>query len=68
MTLLIFPYADRRRAAGPWWPVILATLIVWRHRHRTRRQLRELDSRTLLDVGIDPQARQREVAKWCWQS
>jgi uncharacterized protein YjiS (DUF1127 family) len=45
----------------------LAALIIWHHRHRTRRQLRELDSRQLEDVGIDPTARQAEIAKWFWQ-
>jgi uncharacterized protein YjiS (DUF1127 family) len=67
MTLISFPHADRRIAARPWRSAIITTLIVWHHRHRTRRQLRDLDARALLDVGIDPQARHREVSKWCWQ-
>jgi uncharacterized protein YjiS (DUF1127 family) len=60
-------FADRGIAAWLWWSTILATLIVWHHRHRTRRQLRALDRRALIDVGIDAEARDREVAKWCWQ-
>lgn len=67
MTLPSLSYADRRNGVRPWWPTIFATLIIWHHRHRTRRQLRDLDPRELLDVGIDPQARDREVAKRCWQ-
>jgi uncharacterized protein YjiS (DUF1127 family) len=55
--------AIRRRRFRP-----IAALIIWHHRHRTRRQLRELDSRQLEDVGIDPSARRCEVAKWFWQS
>ena len=43
------------------------TLIVWRHRFVTRRHLRSLDRRELEDVGIDPAARQHEVAKWFWE-
>ena len=45
----------------------LAALIIWHHRHRTRRRLGELDSRQLEDVGIDPAARRTEIAKWFWQ-
>jgi uncharacterized protein YjiS (DUF1127 family) len=46
---------------------LLAPLIIWHHRHRTRRQLAVLDSRQLADVGIDPPARRAEIAKWFWQ-
>jgi uncharacterized protein YjiS (DUF1127 family) len=67
MTSLNSSYVDRRIAARSWWSTILATLIVWHQHHRTRRQLRNLDPRGLLDVGIDAAARDREVAKWCWQ-
>jgi uncharacterized protein YjiS (DUF1127 family) len=48
-------------------PTLIATLIIWHHRHRTRRHLRNLDRRELVDVGIDPLARQREIAKWFWE-
>ncbi len=66
MSLLHSAVADsgRRIAAPPSW---LASLIIWHHRHRTRRQLCELDSRQLEDVGIDPSARRAEIAKWFWQ-
>lgn len=60
-------YTDRSIVVRPWWSTILMTLIVWHHRHRTRRQLRDLDLRALSDVGLDAPARDREVAKWCWQ-
>ena len=51
-----------------WGIALLETLIVWRHRSVTRRHLRSLDRRELEDVGIDPAARQHEVAKWFWES
>jgi uncharacterized protein YjiS (DUF1127 family) len=56
-----------RVATPPLWFSLLAPLIIWHHRHCTRRQLRELDSRQLEDVGIDPSARRTEIAKWFWQ-
>ena len=46
---------------------LLATLLAWRRRWLTRRHLRSLDLRELEDVGIDPAARRREVAKWFWE-
>jgi uncharacterized protein YjiS (DUF1127 family) len=45
----------------------IAALIIWHRRHRTRRQLSELDGRQLDDVGIDPTARRAEITKWFWQ-
>jgi uncharacterized protein YjiS (DUF1127 family) len=42
-------------------------LALWLRRRRTRRQLRDLDTRLLNDIGIDAQARARECAKWLWQ-
>ena len=69
MSLLHSAFVDtgRRLAAPPWWLSFLAPLINWHHRHRTRRQLGELDSRQLEDVGIDPSVRRAEIAKWFWQ-
>jgi uncharacterized protein YjiS (DUF1127 family) len=52
----------------PRRPSLIAWLVLWRRRHRTRRQLRELDRCGLDDVGIDASAQRREVAKWFWQS
>ena len=59
--------SSRRIAAPPLWLSPLASLITWHRRHRTRRQLCELDSRQIEDVGIDPSARRAEIAKWFWQ-
>jgi uncharacterized protein YjiS (DUF1127 family) len=46
---------------------IMAAIAKWRRRSRTRRQLRALNDRELNDVGLSPEARQRESAKWFWQ-
>jgi uncharacterized protein YjiS (DUF1127 family) len=62
-----FVDTGRRIAAPPLWLSLLAPLVIWHHRHRTRLQLRELDSQQLEDVGIDPSARRAEIAKWFWQ-
>ena len=62
-----FVGTGRRIAAPSLWLSLLAPLIIWHHRHSTRRQLRELDRRQLEDVGIDPSARRAEIAKWFWQ-
>jgi uncharacterized protein YjiS (DUF1127 family) len=69
MSLLHAAFVDtgRRIAAPPLWLSLLAPLVIWHHRHRTRLQLRELDSRQLEDVGIEPSARRAEIAKWFWQ-
>jgi uncharacterized protein YjiS (DUF1127 family) len=59
--------ADRIEPWRHWHSTPITTLILWHHRLRTRQQLRRLDRRELEDVGIDPLARKREVAKWFWQ-
>ena len=64
----VFTDADRMPPFQEWGSALLVTLIVWRHRFVTRRHLRSLDRRELEDVGIDPAARQHEVAKWFWES
>jgi uncharacterized protein YjiS (DUF1127 family) len=55
------------RPSRPRRTTLIAMLIIWRHRHRTREQLRRLDRRELMDVGIDPVAQKREIARWFWQ-
>ena len=62
-----FVYADAIHPSRQRCPTLIAILIIWHHRHRTRRHLRSLDRRELADVGIDPLARQREIAKWFWE-
>jgi len=46
---------------------LIVTLRTWRRRYVTRRQLVMLDSRGLADVGIDPRARDHEIAKPFWK-
>ena len=69
MSLLRSDFVDtgRRFTAPPLRLSLIAPLIIWHRRHRTRRQLRGLDRRQLEDVGIDPAARRAEIAKWFWQ-
>lgn len=46
----------------------LATLALWHERSRQRRQLGQLDSHLLADIGIDRRTRDREAAKPFWQA
>lgn len=39
----------------------------WLHNARTRRQLAELDSRQLADIGISPSERVDEISKPFWR-
>lgn len=39
----------------------------WLHNTRTRRQLAELDSRQLADIGISPSERVGEISKPFWR-
>ena len=64
----VFTDAERIPPFQRWGIALVVALIVWRHRSVTRRHLRSLDRRELEDVGIDPAARQHEVAKWFWES
>jgi uncharacterized protein YjiS (DUF1127 family) len=43
------------------------TIGIWLRRGRTRRQLRDLDARELLDIGVSESQRDRECARWLWQ-
>ena len=62
-----FIVADRIGPSRQWHSTAFTTLILWRHRYRTRQQLGRLDRRELEDVAINPLVRKREVAKWFWQ-
>ena len=57
-------FVDRER---PRDGGLIAMLRTWRHRYVTRRQLSLLDARGLADIGIDADARDREIAKPFWQ-
>ncbi len=43
---------------------ILTLLKLWYRRARTRRQLRDMPSYLLDDIGLDSAAREEECAKW----
>lgn len=50
------------------WPLrILAALLLWKQRARTRRQLALLDDRQLSDIGISTAERTEEVSKPFWR-
>ncbi|ATG73914.1 hypothetical protein CGX12_08475 [Zobellella denitrificans] len=46
---------------------LLATLGLWLHRSRTRRQLSELPAYLLKDIGLNEADRYQEVSKPFWQ-
>jgi uncharacterized protein YjiS (DUF1127 family) len=55
--------ARRRR----FWPVLVATLAVWRTCRRTRRHLSTLNDRELADVGLSRTQQRVECTKPFWQ-
>ncbi len=48
-------------------PALVATLVLWRARRRTRQQLSSLGDRTLADVGLTRTQQRDECAKPFWQ-
>lgn len=48
-------------------PGLLATLGLWLQRSRTRRQLSELPTYLLKDIGLNEAERYQEVSKPFWQ-
>ncbi|WP_375058325.1 DUF1127 domain-containing protein [Zobellella sp. DQSA1] len=48
-------------------PGLLATLGLWLQRSRTRRQLSELPTYLLKDIGLNEADRYQEVSKPFWQ-
>lgn len=46
---------------------LLALLHLWQQRHRSRRQLAQLDPRLLADTGISAAERQVELSKPFWR-
>lgn len=50
------------------WPLrLLATLLLWHQRARTRHQLAQLDERLLADAGITTGERAAELARPFWR-
>lgn len=41
--------------------------LLWWHRHRTRRQLAEMEARMLKDIGVSRMDAREEARKWFWQ-
>jgi len=53
---------------GRLWPALVATLVLWRARRRTRQHLATLNDRELADVGLTRTQQRAECAKPFWQS
>lgn len=52
---------------GRWIETIVQQLSQWHQNARTRRQLAELTSLQLADLGISPSERVREISKPFWR-
>ena len=62
---LVAPPARARRFRV--WPALVATVVVWRQRRRTRQHLATLDDRALADVGLSRAQQRSECAKSSWE-
>jgi uncharacterized protein YjiS (DUF1127 family) len=49
------------------WPRVVAAVVVWRQRRRTRQHLATLDDRALADLGLSRAQQRSECAKSSWQ-
>lgn len=58
--------AQQARRFRPW-PALVAVIVVWQRRQRTRQHLATLDDRALADVGITRARQRSECAKPFWQ-
>lgn len=71
MTSLTLTQARFPAAVWPlrsWLAAALRTLLVWRERARSRRQLAGLDGRMMRDIGLDRATAVREADKGFWQA
>ena len=75
MSLHILPIRQNtlRLLAAPTWaprhrvlPALVATLVLWRQRRRTRQQLSILDDRALSDVGLSRAQQRIEGSRPFW--
>jgi uncharacterized protein YjiS (DUF1127 family) len=57
-----------RRNLSRQWNALWRTLYVWHRRARQRRELRDLDDRTLRDIGASRADADFESRKRFWQS
>jgi uncharacterized protein YjiS (DUF1127 family) len=57
---------------APWWqlslPAVGALFKIWRHRIRARRELTQIDARSLRDAGISPGVAAFEAAQPFWHA
>jgi len=60
---LLAPASSRQATPINFWHVLRQ----WLQNARTRRQLAELDSRQLADIGISPSERIGEISKPFWR-
>jgi uncharacterized protein YjiS (DUF1127 family) len=47
--------------------IVLGTLWLWWHRHRSRQLLAEMDARMRHDIGVSRIDAREEARKWFWQ-
>lgn len=59
--------APSNSGLGQWIKAIVQPLCKWHQNARTRRQLAELTSLQLADLGISPSERVREISKPFWR-
>jgi uncharacterized protein YjiS (DUF1127 family) len=62
-----FDEAAKAHTGASTAAALMTVLTAWRRRYVTRRQLRSLDRHGLADIGLDPIARHREIAKPFWK-
>ena len=60
-------FAPRRARRRRPWPALVAAVVVWRQRQRTRQHLTTLDDRALADIGLTRAEQRGECAKPFWQ-
>jgi uncharacterized protein YjiS (DUF1127 family) len=58
---------SRRALPSFGWLALSSTLALWRERRRSRRQLADLDSRALADIGVSHAEQWAECCKPFWK-
>lgn len=59
--------SDDGRRLGEMWAALCGTLALWRHRARTRAELRSIPSRQLRDLPFDTAETLNEQGKPFWK-
>jgi uncharacterized protein YjiS (DUF1127 family) len=65
--LHLFALAAEPRSSR-FWPTVLATLVLWHRRSRSRRDFARLDDRDLADIGRTRADQWAECRKHFWQA